>query len=71
MGRLILGMMQSLDGYIAGRSGGPQPDGVLSSQAAEFPPPGITFRRFSAATTEAGIFSTHFSRHFRNTAEEG
>ena len=29
MGRLIFGMMQSLDGYIAGRSGGPQPDGLF------------------------------------------
>jgi dihydrofolate reductase len=49
MGRLIFGMMQSLDGYIAGRSGGPQPDGVLSSQAAaELPPPGpILHRHFN------------------------
>jgi dihydrofolate reductase len=34
-------MMQSLDGYIAGPSGGPRADGLLSSQAAaELPPPG-------------------------------
>ena len=37
-------MMQSLDGYIAGRSGGPQPDG-LSQAAAELPPPGPTLSR--------------------------
>jgi dihydrofolate reductase len=49
MGRLIFGMMQSLDGYIAGPSGGPQADGLLSSQAAaELPPPGpILGRHFS------------------------
>ena len=49
MGRLIFGMMQSLDGYIAGPSGGPQPDGLFSSQAAaEFPPPGpILSRHFN------------------------
>ena len=48
MGRLVFGMMQSLDGYIAGPSGGPQPGGVLSSEAAaQFPPPGpIVFRHF-------------------------
>jgi dihydrofolate reductase len=49
MSRLIFGMMQSLDGYIAGPSGGPQSGGVLSSQAAaELPPPGpILGRHFS------------------------
>ncbi len=49
MGRLIFGMMQSLDGYIAGPSGGPQRGGVLPAQAAdEFPPPGlILFRHFT------------------------
>jgi dihydrofolate reductase len=49
MGRLIFGMVQSLDGYIAGRSGGPQPDGLLSPQAAaELPPPGpILHRHFN------------------------
>ena len=30
MGRLIFGMLQSLDGYIAGPSGGPHSGGVLS-----------------------------------------
>jgi dihydrofolate reductase len=39
-------MMQSLDGYIAGPSGGPRPDGLLSSQAAaELPPPGQILSR--------------------------
>jgi dihydrofolate reductase len=49
MGRLIFGMIQSLDGYIAGPSGGPDSDGVLSAQAAaEMPPPGpIAFRHFA------------------------
>ena len=40
MGKFIFGMMQSLDGYIAGPSSGPDSSGVLSSQAAaEMPPP--------------------------------
>ena len=49
MARLIFGMMQSLDGYIAGPSGGPDSHGVLSSQAAaEMPPPHpSTFRHFT------------------------
>jgi dihydrofolate reductase len=43
MGRLSFGMMQSLDGYVAGPSGGPDSNGVLSSQAAaEMPPPDPT-----------------------------
>ena len=47
MGRLIFGMLQSLDGYIAGPSGGPQSGGVLSSQAAAlFPPPGPIVSRY-------------------------
>jgi dihydrofolate reductase len=48
MARLIFGMMQSLDGYVAGPSGGPSSEGVLSAQAAaEMPPPGPTsFRHF-------------------------
>ena len=46
MGRFVFGMMQSLDGYIAGPSGGPQPVGVFSAQAAaEFPPPGPVLGR--------------------------
>ena len=55
MCRLVFGMMQSLDGYIAGRSGGPQPDGLLSSQAAaELPPPGP-------------ILSRHFNEYIRGS----
>ena len=53
MGRLVFGMMQSLDGYIAGPSGGPQSGGVLSSQAAaELPPP-------------SPIISRHFAEYVR------
>jgi dihydrofolate reductase len=49
MGRFVFGLMQSLDGYIAGPSGGPQSGGLLSSQAAAgLPPPGpILFRHFA------------------------
>jgi dihydrofolate reductase len=48
MTRLIFGMMQSLDGYVAGPAGGPDAQGVLSAQAAaEMPPPHPgTFRHF-------------------------
>jgi dihydrofolate reductase len=35
MGKLVFGMMQSLDGYVAGVTGGP-----------ELPPPGITLHRY-------------------------
>jgi dihydrofolate reductase len=35
MGKLVFGMMQSLDGYVAGVAGGP-----------ELPPPGIALRRY-------------------------
>ncbi|MBO0758558.1 MAG: dihydrofolate reductase family protein [Bradyrhizobiaceae bacterium] len=35
MGKLVFGMMQSLDGYIAGAAGGPQ-----------LPPPGTTLHRY-------------------------
>jgi dihydrofolate reductase len=49
MAKLSFGMMQSLDGYVAGPSGGPSPEGVLSAQAAaEMPPPDpSTFRHFA------------------------
>jgi dihydrofolate reductase len=48
MARLSFGMMQSLDGYVAGPPGGPDAHGVFSSQAAaEMPPPGpASFRHF-------------------------
>ena len=35
MGKLVFGMMQSLDGYVAGITGGP-----------ELPPPGIALHRY-------------------------
>ena len=49
MATLSFGMMQSLDGYVAGPSGGPSSEGVLSAQAAaEMPPPGpLTGRHFT------------------------
>ena len=49
MATLVFGMMQSLDGYVAGPSGGPSAEGVLSAQAAaEMPPPGPgSFRHFA------------------------
>jgi dihydrofolate reductase len=49
MGKLSFGMLQSLDGYVAGPAGGPQSGGVLSEKAAaELPSPGpITFRHFA------------------------
>lgn len=59
MGRLIFGMQQSLDGYIAGPSGGPQPGGVLPAEAAkEFPPPDATaFHHFADHVRgAAGLF---------------
>jgi hypothetical protein len=58
MARLIFGMMQSLDGYIAGRSGGPQADGLLSTQAAaELPPPGpILGCHFSDLVRGSNVF---------------
>ncbi len=49
MGRLIYGMGQSLDGYIAGPAGGPQPGGTMSAEAiAEMGPPSPSvFRHFT------------------------
>ena len=42
MAKLVFGMMQSLDGYIAGMSGGPLSDGYVAAVAngTELPPPG-------------------------------
>lgn len=47
MGRLIFGMMQSLDGYVAGAAGGPGREGYLADVAAgaELPPPGAALGR--------------------------
>jgi dihydrofolate reductase len=53
MGKLVYGMQQSLDGYIAGPAGGPQAGGTMSDEAiAEMGPPG------------PGVFS-HFTGHVR------
>jgi dihydrofolate reductase len=42
MAKLVFGMMQSLDGYVAGESGGPGSDGYMAAVAGgtELPPPG-------------------------------
>jgi len=41
MAKLVFGMMQSLDGYVAGVSGGPGSDGYMAALASgtELPPP--------------------------------
>ena len=40
MGKLVFGMMQSLDGYVAGVAGGPGSDGYVAGLASglELPP---------------------------------
>ena len=57
MGKLVFGMMQSLDGYVAGVSGGPGSDGYAAAVAAgrELPPPGVELSR-------------HFNDHVRGLA---
>jgi dihydrofolate reductase len=47
MGKLVFGMMQSLDGYVAGITGGPGSDGYAASVAGglELPPPGVSLAR--------------------------
>ena len=57
MGKLVFGMMQSLDGYVAGVAGGPGSDGYVAGLAAglELPPPGVSLAR-------------HFNDHFRGLA---
>jgi dihydrofolate reductase len=57
MAKLVFGMMQSLDGYIAGVAGGPGSDGYIAAVAAgtELPPPG------------EALYS-HFSDHVRGLA---
>ena len=47
MGKLVFGMMQSLDGYVAGVAGGPGSDGYVAGLAAglELPPPGVSLAR--------------------------
>src|SRR5262245_7808044 len=57
MGKLVFGMMQSLDGYVAGPTGGPGSDGYVAGVAAglELPPPGVSTHR-------------HFNDHVRGLA---
>src|SRR5580658_6501280 len=57
MGKLVFGMMQSLDGYVAGVTGGPGSDGYVAGIAAgrELPPPGVALSR-------------HFNDHVRGLA---
>jgi dihydrofolate reductase len=57
MGKLVFGMMQSLDGYVAGVAGGPGSDGYVAALAAgqELPPPGVSLGR-------------HFNDHVRRVA---
>jgi hypothetical protein len=47
MGKLVFGMMQSLDGYVAGVAGGPESDGYVAGLASgrELPPPGVSLGR--------------------------
>ena len=47
MGKLVFGMMQSLDGYVAGVAGGPGSDGYVAAVAGglELPPPGVSLGR--------------------------
>ena len=57
MGKLVFGMMQSLDGYVAGAGGGPGSDGYVAAVAGglELPPPGVSLAR-------------HFNDHVRGLA---
>jgi dihydrofolate reductase len=57
MGKLVFGMMQSLDGYVAGVAGGPGSDGYVTGLASglELPPPGESLGR-------------HFNDHIRDLA---
>jgi dihydrofolate reductase len=57
MGKLVFGMMQSLDGYVAGVAGGPGSDGYVAGLAGglELPPPDVSLSR-------------HFNDHVRGLA---
>jgi dihydrofolate reductase len=57
MAKLVFGMMQSLDGYVAGVSGGPGSEGYMAAVAggAELPPPGESLH-------------SHFNDHVRGLA---
>ena len=47
MGKLVFGMMQSLDGYVAAVTGGPGSAGYVAGLAGglELPPPGVSLSR--------------------------
>jgi len=47
MGKLVFGMMQSLDGYVAGPTGGPGSDDYVAGVAGglELPPPSVSLSR--------------------------
>jgi hypothetical protein len=47
MGKLVFGLVQSLDGYVAGAAGGPGSDGYVASVAGglDLPPPGVALHR--------------------------
>ena len=47
MGKLVFGMMQSLDGYVAGAGGGPGSEGYVAAfeKGLELPPPGVSLHR--------------------------
>ncbi len=57
MGKLVFGMMQSLDGYVAGGTGGPGSDDYVAGVAGglELPPPDVSLHR-------------HFNDHIRGLA---
>ncbi len=57
MGKLVFGMMQSLDGYVAGVTGGPGSEGYAAGLASgvELPPPGDSLHG-------------HFNDHVRGLA---
>jgi dihydrofolate reductase len=57
MGKLVFGMMLSLDGYVAGVASGPSPDGYIApvAGAQELPPPGAALH-------------PHFNDHVRGLA---
>ena len=57
MAKLVFGMMQSLDRYVAGPAGGPGSDGYVAGVASglELPPPDVLLGR-------------HFNDHVRSLA---
>ena len=65
MGKLVFGMMQSLDGYVAGVAGGPGSDGYLAGLAGgrELPPPGVSlarhFNELAGCLTDLGLIDEY------------